>query len=499
MHNKPNIGGICLIILTIAILGVVGYSRIKISAPKSVFVVYLEGKKIGLIEDQTSLYDLIDKEQESIKNEFKVEKVYPPEDLKTIEYTTYSNQLKTAEEIYDIIEAKSTFTIKGYTVTIKPNEGDPIYINILNKEDLEPALKDAVSAFLPSSELDAYLKDNQLEIIDTGKTIENVYFEERITIKETYLNVNDPIIRNQSDLTKYLLFGTLEPQEEYIVQEGDTVASVADSNQLSTEELMIANPSLTSVNALLSTGQILNIGLIDPLFTIVEEYEEVADVPMAYDTVTETDSTKFASESYVKQKGVKGVMRNTNKVLRKNGQISTLFIIDKKSISEPVSEIVVKGTKPSNYFSNLPPAASSTDWGWPTISPYVITSYFGWRWGKLHAGIDISGSGFGSPIFSATEGTVVRVNRSCSDRGFYGSSCGGGLGNYVEVQSTSGLVIFYGHMRSDIKVSVGSAVSKGTKLGTMGDSGSSTGTHLHFEIRSSDGTQLNPCKVAFAC
>lgn len=499
MNKKPSIGGIALILITIALLAIIGYSRIQSATPKSVYIVYLEGKKIGLLENKDALYEMIDKEQETIKKDFKVEKVYPPENLETVEYTTYSGDLKTAEEIYDIIESKSTFTIKGYTVTIKPDEGEATYINILNKNDLEPALREAISAFLPTSDLDAYLKDNQMEIVETGKTIENVYFEERITIKETYLNVDDPIISNQSDLTKYLLFGTLEPQKEYVVKAGDTVEAVAENNELSTQELLIANKSLTSVNSLLSEGQVLNIGLINPLFTIVEESEVIEDVGMAYDTVIETDSTKYASESYVKQKGIKGVMRNTEKVIRKNGDIRGLFISDKKSISEPVSEIVVKGTKPSYSFSNLPPAASSTDWGWPTISPYVITSYYGWRWGKIHGGIDISGSGFGSPIFSATEGTVIKTFKGCADRGFYGSTCGGGYGNYIEVLTENGYVIYYAHMRSDLKVTEGARVSKGTRIGTMGDSGSSTGTHLHFEIRDPSGNKLNPCRVAFAC
>ncbi|HBA37987.1 MAG TPA: hypothetical protein DCY94_04630 [Firmicutes bacterium] len=499
MSKRPSLGGVLLILTTVILLVLIGYTRINPGTPKSVYIVYLEGKKIGLVESKDNLYDLIDKEQENIKKDFKVEKVYPPETLETIEYTTYSNKLSTPEEIYNIIENKSTFTIKGYTVTIKPEEGEPIYINILNKDHLAPALKEAVSAFLAKDELEAYLKDNQIEVTDTGKTIENVYFEEKITIKETYLNVNDPIIKTQSDLTQYLLFGTLEPQAEYIVKEGDTVVSVAERNSLSNEELLIANPKLSTVNSLLSEGQVLNIGLINPLFTIVEESEVIEDVNMAYDTVTETDNTRYASESYVKQKGIKGVMRNTEKVIRKNGEITTLFISDKKSISEPVSEIVVKGTKPSHSFSNLPPAASSTDWGWPTISPYVITSFYGWRWGRLHGGIDISGSGFGSPIFSATEGTVVTVFRGCADRGYYGSSCGGGFGNYVEILTPDNWIIYYAHMRSDIRVAVGATVSKGTKIGTMGDSGSSTGTHLHFEIRDQSGNKLNPCRTAFAC
>ena len=189
MSKQINFGGIAIILITVGLLFTVGFGRIHTENAKKVFLVYLDGKKIGLIQNKDLLYNLIDEQQESIKYEFNVEKVYPPEGLEAIEYTTYSDKLKTAEEIYKIIEEESTFTIKGYT--IKSDEEEAKYINILNKEDLEPALMDAVGAFISTDGLKAYINDNQVEITDTGKTIQNMYFNEKITIKENYLNVND--------------------------------------------------------------------------------------------------------------------------------------------------------------------------------------------------------------------------------------------------------------------------------------------------------------------
>ncbi len=499
MSKKINLGGGLLIIATTLIVLMIGFTRVKFQEAKTAFMVYLDGKKIGLIENKETLFSLIDNEQENIKNKFTVEKVYPPEGLEAVEYTTYTNKLKTADEIYRLVAEKSTFTIKGYTITIKGEEKDPIYINILNKEDLEPALLEAVSAFIPIDNLTAYIDDMQVEIIDTGKKIENVYFEEKITIKESYIPVDEKIITNKNDLTKYLLFGTLDKQKEYVVKEGDTLEKIAESNELSNGELLIANPTFSSINSLISPGQILNIGLIDPLFTIVEEAEIVEDVSVAYDTITQTDSSLFSNESYTKQKGVNGVNRLTEKVLLKNGETKTLYVSDKKEISPPINKIVVRGTKVSSGINHNPPVETGTDWSWPTISPYVITSKYGYRWGKHHGAIDISGSGFGSPIYSATSGKVIKAFKGCADRGYYGSPCGGQLGNYVEIETDTGLVVFYAHMRNLLRVSVGQTVTKGQVIGYMGSSGSSTGTHLHFEIRDSAGNKLNPCKVAFSC
>ena len=163
----------------------------------------------------------------------------------------------------------------------------------------------------------------------------------------------------------------------------------------------------------------------------------------------------YVGQSRVKQEGIKGKNRVTELVQTKNGEIKSLYVTSTTVISTPISKVVEQGTKPSYNFVDVPPAASSTDWGWPTISPYVITSPFGYRWGTLHGGIDISGSGFGSPIYSSTEGTVIRTNASCPNHGYYGSRCGGTYGNYVEVQTSTGLIIYYAHMTNTIRVSVG--------------------------------------------
>ncbi len=499
MFKNFRIGGILLVLVASIFILFIGFDNRQTRSAKNVFMVYLDGKKVGLLDDADALFKMIDEEQETIKSDFGVEKVYPPQGLEAIEYTTYNTKLDDAKTIYNMIEENSTFTIKGYTITIKKEDADPIYINILNKEDLEPALMDAISTFIKTDSLQAYINDNQIEITDTGKKIENVYFEEKITIKEAYLPVTADIISNKSDLTKYLLFGTLKSQTEYTVKEGDTVETVAYNNRLSNEELLIANPDLKSVNSLLSPGQKLNVGLIAPLFTVVEMSEVVEDVESAYDTIIEKNNSMYIGQSRVKQEGVKGKDRVTEKVTYKNGEIMSLIVAARTAISAPISKIVVQGTLPSYNFSNVPPAASSTDWGWPTISPYVITSPFGYRWGSLHGGIDISGSGFGSPIYSSTEGVVIRTNASCADIGFYGSRCGGTYGNYVEVQTSTGLIIYYAHMRNSIRVSVGQTVTKGQLIGHMGSSGSSTGTHLHFEIRDAAGNKLNPCRTAFAC
>jgi murein DD-endopeptidase MepM/ murein hydrolase activator NlpD len=107
----------------------------------------------------------------------------------------------------------------------------------------------------------------------------------------------------------------------------------------------------------------------------------------------------------------------------------------------------------------------------------TFTSPFGQRWGRLHAGIDLA-SPNGSPIRAADSGKVVL-------RAFTG-----GYGNYTCIQHSSSLSTCYAH-QSRFGVSSGQSVSKGKVIGYVGNSGNSTGAHLHFEVRV-NGTPRDP-------
>jgi murein DD-endopeptidase MepM/ murein hydrolase activator NlpD len=112
---------------------------------------------------------------------------------------------------------------------------------------------------------------------------------------------------------------------------------------------------------------------------------------------------------------------------------------------------------------------------WPVSGP--VTSPFGYRWGRLHAGIDI-GAGYGTPIHAAAAGTVVL------------SASTGGYGNYTCIDHGGGLATCYAH-QSAYAVSVGAQVSQGQVIGYVGSTGHSFGAHLHFEVRI-NGTPVDP-------
>jgi murein DD-endopeptidase MepM/ murein hydrolase activator NlpD len=112
------------------------------------------------------------------------------------------------------------------------------------------------------------------------------------------------------------------------------------------------------------------------------------------------------------------------------------------------------------------------------INGASFTSGYGYRWGRLHAGNDFAAP-VGTPLVSMSTGTVVSAGY------------GGGYGNKVEIQYWDGTVSWYAHMDS-ISVNVGEKVSPGEIVGRSGNTGRSTGPHLHLEIHPDGGAAINP-------
>ncbi len=112
---------------------------------------------------------------------------------------------------------------------------------------------------------------------------------------------------------------------------------------------------------------------------------------------------------------------------------------------------------------------------WPVNGP--VTSPFGWRWGRMHEGIDI-GVGSGTPIHAAASGRVVYAGWMS------------GYGNLVAIDHGRGISTAYGH-QSSVAVSVGQVVSQGQTVGYVGCTGHCFGPHLHFEVRI-NGAPVDP-------
>lgn len=108
----------------------------------------------------------------------------------------------------------------------------------------------------------------------------------------------------------------------------------------------------------------------------------------------------------------------------------------------------------------------------------IFTSNFGYRWGVLHAGIDLANS-IGTPIYAVSDGVVIDAGPTA------------GYGMWVKLRHADGTVTLYGHVNTTL-VSVGQRVMAGDQIATMGNRGFSTGPHLHFEVLLGGTERIDP-------
>lgn len=481
---KTGLMYIFAVILAVCIVMFVNFTNKYQLKPKEVYKVYLDGKVIGNIKNKEELEDYINDEQKELKEKYNVSKVYIPQGVDISKCITYEKEVLTAKQVHNLIKEEKPFTVKGYKITIKPNSEDDekIVINVLDKSKFDNALMAVVEAFVSEEQIKNYENDTQAEIKDTGSIIEDIYIDQDITIKEGYISTDEQIFTDEKLLTKYLLFGDIKDEEYYTVKEGDTIDSIAYDHKLATAEFLVVNPEFTSANNLLSVGQQVKVGLIAPIVDVVVESHTVLDQESQYKTVTEDDDSMNLGTQKVVTEGQNGTDRLTTKLKTVNGETTNVVIVSREVLTPSVDKVVKVGTKVYSTGATAPIMTGS--WAWPTISQYYISSYFGYRWGKIHEAIDIAGSGEGSPIFAAGSGVVVAsLNK-------------GSLGNYVTINHGNGYYTLYGHLRSRT-VQTGQTVEKGQQVGTMGHTGFATGTHLHFGLYKNglpyrDGTPMDP-------
>ena len=148
-----------------------------------------------------------------------------------------------------------------------------------------------------------------------------------------------------------------------------------------------------------------------------------------------------------------------------NGIETKREVLQESIIKAPVTQVEYIGTK------ELPSPVGSGILSMPTSGS--LSSRFGSRWGKQHQGIDL-GAPLGTPIYAADNGIVI-----------YSQYNDGGYGYMVQIDHGNGLKTYYAHC-NELLVNTGDIVAKGDIIAEVGNTGRSTGPHLHFEVRRGD-------------
>lgn len=413
--------------------------------------VYYRGEHIGIVENKKQTDMVLKSIQEDFEEQYHMETMLN-ENVEIEEIMTESRFLSNLKDIKKIIASSIDVKVKaavlqidGEDVAVLKNEDSANWVLEKIKEPYEKAVE------------------------EKGNDLKDIAFEENIDIKYSYVNYS--AIEDEGEVYKKLI-GETEEKQIYTVQEGDTLWDIARAHNMTVEEILLANSSMKETDVL-KIGMELNLIVPEKMLNVVtvEEIQYTEEIP--FETETQKSNSMYTNQSKVVQEGQKGEQLVVAKVKKYNGIEKEREIVSKTVTKEPVNKIVMKGTKTPP--SNIVASRGSGTFIWPTNGR--ISSKFGTRWGRLHAGIDIANSK-GTPIYAAASGTVT----------FSGYS--GNYGKMVKISHGNGLETRYAHM-SSIAVSKGSSVKKGQLIGYMGSTGNSTGSHLHFEVRV-NGKAVNP-------
>lgn len=440
----------------------------------------------GYFSESMSEEELYDKLYDYLKNDsVEIQRAYM---MKIGTYTVY---LDTIDDVYQVLElAKEKFDPENqFQVNIiADNEREiNMYTAELISSNVQIQDVETVGIRVSEIQLQETLKGSEEEVISEEETpveepeeteeeetvvdpeadgLKAMSFGEKVEISEAY--VSKDLITAPEEAADQI---TKESQknEIYEVQAGDTLSTIANGHGLYVREVLALNSGLSETTTL-QIGDEIIITVPQPELTVmtVEQstYEEeyFGEVEYVY------NDSWYTTQSKVLQEEVAGYHEVTALITKRNGTEESREMIHEVVISEPVCKIVEVGTKtPPTYIKPLSGGRQTSGYGLRRAPTKGASTN--------HRAIDWA-TPTGTAIMASSGGTV-------SVAGWQS-----GYGYVVYINHPDGNQTRYGHL-SKILVSVGQKVKQGQKIALSGNTGRSTGPHLHFELRV-NGTPVNP-------
>lgn len=382
-----------------------------------------------------------------------------------------NHMLQAAVDIYD--------DTRKYRVSFRQSEDRelPVMTPVLGRSDevaeaaelplvtrtdagFEAELSEVIENTEPDRELD--FEDYELGLISMD-------FGDEIEVAEVYVATDDLADVEQAirDLTE-----EEEKDEIYVVESGDTLSGISLKVNIPMEELIAMNDSLEDVTSVIHPNDELIITVAEPKLKVIHSeelyYEENYDAPIEY--IYNDDW--YTTDILVHRQPSAGHRRVIAVVDFENVKKMDTEIIKEEVTYEPVAKIVEKGTKiPPTYIKPIYGGRLTSTFG-PRKRPTRGASSY-------HKGVDWA-TPVGTTVMASSGGTVAKAG------------WGSGYGYVVYINHPDGRQTRYGHL-SKVLVSAGQSVSQGQKIAVSGNTGVSTGPHLHFEILIG-GSQVNPLK-----
>lgn len=394
----------------------------------------------------------------------------------TVKIDDYTVNLANAEEVLILLEKAldkyDEDNKYGIKLVMDPTrELSSLAAQVVKNEEKE---EERIPAFWKAG-IEAYFDDMFKDIqVGIGQDFEDyeyglmsMEFAESVEVVEAFLleeeltSLEDAI----EQVTK-----EQEVNVTYEVVAGDTLSEISEKTNIPLDKIIELNEHLKNENSTIRTGEELIVTIPEPELSVIRTeqvyLEEAYDAEVIY---IENDDW-YTTDEVTRQEPSTGFRKIVGQVTYRNSKEVSKAVIREEVVMEAVPKIVERGTKiPPTY---IKPVAGGR-----------LTSRFGRRTSPTkgassnHQGVDW-GLPTGSAVYASSGGTVTRA-------GWYG-----GYGYVVYIQHPGGTETRYAHL-SRVQVSVGQTVKQGQKIALSGNTGVSTGPHLHFELRVG-GRAVNP-------
>ena len=407
------------------------------------------GQKLGLVKEKDDVLQITDLVQGALTEEKNMKIVIDAKDDITFhrKLTLDESQIDNSEQVLKRLTYMGDLKVKAIGIYV---DGKKIGA-VQDRKTAEKALKDVA---------DKYTKEGD------NIEVESVRFLEKVDIKTANTDLED--LHSEEEMVD-LLCTSGEKETVHKVVAGDTLHSIAKKYDVWEDQLLADNKGINSKK--LELGSNIIVKQQAPVLT----YEVVEKI--TYDKVIEhkveeqKSADIYEGMTETQQAGSDGLSEITARVTLQNGKKVEEEDLVTTVKEEPVTEVVLVGTK------ERPPTVGSGKYIWPLKDSFTQTSGFGSRWGRQHKGIDLAVS-VGTTVYAADGGTVVEAQYS------------GSYGNVVMIDHQNGQETRYAH-NSKLLVKKGDKVYQGQPIAKSGNTGRSTGPHVHFEIRF-NGEPRNP-------
>ncbi len=284
--------------------------------------------------------------------------------------------------------------------------------------------------------------------------MEKIEVYERALAPEELADVKDAV----AEVTK-----EKETNKIYVVESGDCLSVIALDHETTVASIVKLN-GLENADVTIWPGDELIIAVPEPDLRMRIQTGVVYDEDYNADPVIIENDTWYTTKEVVHDEGTTGYRERNDIVTFENGYEVGREMIHERIIVESKPAVIERGTiTPPTYIR-------------PLIGGYK-SSNFGYRWGRLHKGVDIA-CPVGTIVFASSAGTVLSANYN------------GGYGYNVVISHPDGKMTRYAHC-SKLLVSAGQSVEQGETIALSGNTGRSTGPHVHFEIYV-DGVAVDP-------